>query len=137
MVIFIRLGVEYDNGEYASNGKALTAIGADKAYTETGATYSVFFGAGVSVALIDGGTMTSHSDLVGQISSLLQSEFNQSLSQNATQAAAATVSGAAALVQEAFPYLNSKQIADILFSTAFKKCGRRELWNERISDAGR
>ena len=38
-----------------------------------------------------------------------------------TSMAAPVVSGAAALVQEAFPFLGGKQIADVLFSTAFKK----------------
>ncbi len=38
-----------------------------------------------------------------------------------TSMAAPVVSGAAALVQEAFPYMGGKQIADVLFSTAFKK----------------
>ena len=38
-----------------------------------------------------------------------------------TSMAAPMISGAAALVQEAFPYMDGKQIADVLFSTAFKK----------------
>ena len=38
-----------------------------------------------------------------------------------TSAAAPIVSGVAALVQEAFPYMGGKQIADVLLSTAFKK----------------
>ena len=38
-----------------------------------------------------------------------------------TSMAAPMVSGAAAVVQQVFPYLGGKQIADVLFSTAFKK----------------
>ena len=38
-----------------------------------------------------------------------------------TSMATPAVSGAAALVSEAFPYFDGKQIADVLFSTAFKK----------------
>ena len=48
----------------------------------------------------------------------LPQEFN---SGSGTSMAAPFVSGAAALVQEAFPYFGGKQIADVLFSTAFKK----------------
>lgn len=75
---------EYDNEEYKANGSALSAIGADKAYTgETGA-YSGFAGTGVTVAVIDGGTLTSHPDLQGQISSLQKSEFNISGNEHGT-----------------------------------------------------
>ncbi|MBR1777382.1 MAG: S8 family serine peptidase [Alphaproteobacteria bacterium] len=42
-------------------------------------------------------------------------------SADGTSMAAPIVSGTAALVQEAFPYMGGKQIADVLFSTAFKK----------------
>ncbi len=69
---------EYNNTEYNANGSALTAIGADKAYTGENEAYSGYSGTGVTVAVIDGGTMTSHPDLSKQISSLQKDEFNVS-----------------------------------------------------------
>ena len=67
---------EYDNEEYKANGSALSAIGADKAYTGSAGAYSGFSGTGVTVAVIDGGTMMTHPDLRGQSSALQKSEFN-------------------------------------------------------------
>lgn len=67
---------EYDNEEYKANGSALSAIGADKAYTGSAGAYSGFSGTGVTVAVIDGGTMMTHPDLKGQNSALQKSEFN-------------------------------------------------------------
>lgn len=67
-------GEEY--AEYKANGAALSAIGADKAYTGKNGAYSGFSGTGVVVAVIDGGTLTSHPDLAGQFSSLQKNELN-------------------------------------------------------------
>lgn len=67
---------EYNNEEYKANGSALSAIGADKAYTGSAGAYSGFSGTGVTVAVIDGGTMMTHPDLRGQNSALQKSEFN-------------------------------------------------------------
>lgn len=56
----------YQNAEYLKNGQAFTAIGADKAYTGTSGAYTGFSGTGVTIAIIDSGTMFVHSDLDGQ-----------------------------------------------------------------------
>lgn len=50
-----------------------------------------------------------------------------------TSMAAPMVSGAAALVAEAFPYMDGKQIADVLFSTAFKKEDLDTVADTRVS----
>lgn len=70
------VSAEYDNEEYKANGSALSAIGADKAYTGSAGAYSGFSGTGVTVAVIDGGTMMTHPDLREQNSALQKSEFN-------------------------------------------------------------
>lgn len=64
------VSAEYDNEEYKANGSALSAIGADKAYTGSAGAYSGFSGTGVTVAVIDGGTMMTHPDLREQNSAL-------------------------------------------------------------------
>jgi autotransporter-associated beta strand protein len=46
------------------------------------------------------------------------SDKNSFVSESGTSMAAPFVSGGAALVQQAFPYMNSKQIGDVLLSTA-------------------
>lgn len=50
-----------------------------------------------------------------------EGEEDKYASLDGTSMATPAVSGVAALVQEAFPYMGGKQIADVLFSTAFKK----------------
>ena len=53
-----------------------------------------------------------------QIKSSKDTENNGYVEMNGTSTATPFVSGGAALVQQAFPYMNSKQIADVLLSTA-------------------
>ena len=56
------------NGEYMKNGQALTAIGADKAYTGTGGgAYTGLSGMGVTVLLFNETVYASHEDLSNQI----------------------------------------------------------------------
>ncbi|WP_104721123.1 S8 family serine peptidase [Helicobacter mesocricetorum] len=56
----------------------------------------------------------------GQINSVDARGVNDYFKQSGTSMAAPMVSGAAALVAQKFPFLNGKQIADILLSTANK-----------------
>lgn len=74
--------------EYNANGKALTAIGADKAYTGSdGAIYTGFSGKGVTVAVVDAGALLTHVDLKEKISSLEAEGFNEYSSSHGTHVA--------------------------------------------------
>ncbi|MBO4643661.1 MAG: S8 family serine peptidase [Alphaproteobacteria bacterium] len=80
--------VEYQNTEYYDhNGKAFTAIGAHLAYTGTGGVYTGFSGDGVTVAIIDSGTMLDHEELQNKISSLFEPAFNLYASEHGTHTA--------------------------------------------------
>lgn len=114
---------EYDNEEYKANGSALSAIGADKAYTGATGAYSGFAGTGVTVAVVDGGTLTSHPDLTGQISSLQKNEFNISGNDHGTH-----VSGIIAAAKNDSGMHGVAYDADLLvFSTLLEGgCGDEE-----------
>ena len=58
------------DAEYAANQQAYDALGAAQAY-ELG-----FTGSGVTVAVIDNGTLTTHQELADQFSELQQDAFN-------------------------------------------------------------
>lgn len=74
--------------EYNANGQALTAIGADKAYTGSdGTIYTGFSGKGVTVAVIDTGALLTHEDLKGNISKLQGEGFNDYSSAHGTHVA--------------------------------------------------
>ncbi len=74
--------------EFFKNVDALIAIGADKAYTGAdGTAYSGFSGAGVTVAVIDNGTMANHPDLVQSHSTLQKPQFNISAEKHGTHVA--------------------------------------------------
>ena len=67
----------YDNAEYRENEAAFNAIGLNKAYTgKDNEAYSGFSGLGVTVAVVDGGTMTTHADLKNKTSLLYNYFYN-------------------------------------------------------------
>lgn len=81
------VSADYKNEEYQANGSAFSSIGADKAYTGNGGAYTGYSGTGVTVAVVDGGTLLSHPDLKDQISTLEQEGFNVYASRHGTHVA--------------------------------------------------
>lgn len=69
-LFFLGSPVSASDAEYNVNQKAYNAIGVDQAYS------SGFTGTGVTVAVVDNGTLKDHKDLSDQFSELQQEEFN-------------------------------------------------------------
>lgn len=116
-------GAGVSNPSFKNNIISVVAYDSDKLPSDAGfiASFSNLAGNAKEWTLAAPGTNIYSSVAYDESVNPDAPKFND---MSGTSMAAPMVSGAAALVQQAFPYLGGKQIADVLFSTAFK----RTIW---------